>query len=297
MKPTKLVLIIALAVAAALRPAVQAQSNVYSSNIVGYINVALSPGWNLATAQLITTPSNNANDVLPGAPDGSLLYRFDLGSYKEAATYLTGVGWYPISGDTNDPALNLPLGEGFFIWTPQACTITIVGEVAQGCLANVIPVGYSLKGSMVPQAGLLHDVLLFPNTTGVRACVLFDTPWVCPLFSCYMYTTFWSPADPYINVAQGFVVQSPMPQLWIRNFIVQGPTPARAGTDSALHILSCKIRDGMVTLQISKTTERYNVQFSTNRVDWNTVATDQTGVTWNCALPPGPQGYFQVSQP
>lgn len=98
----------------------------YSLNVVGYYNVPLSPGWNLLANQFIQT-NFNANSVLNGSlfdgslPDGSLLYRFDPATqnYYDAGTYLAGVGWYPLSGDLDDPVLNLPLGEASSFGHPQ----------------------------------------------------------------------------------------------------------------------------------------------------------------------------------
>jgi hypothetical protein len=60
---------------------------------VGYVNVVMSPGWNLVANPLNLDNTNNANNVLSSysqPADGSLLYRFDPASqnYKDAATYL-----------------------------------------------------------------------------------------------------------------------------------------------------------------------------------------------------------------
>jgi hypothetical protein len=143
----------------------RAQSTVYSLNVVGYYNVTLLPGWNLLANQLIET-NNNANFVLfpPPSADGSLLCRFNptTQSFYEPSTYLDGAGWFGPLGDPNDPELNLPLGEGFFVWTPVTWIATFAGEVAQGTLSNSLPANYSLKASMIPQGGTLSSDLGFP---------------------------------------------------------------------------------------------------------------------------------------
>jgi hypothetical protein len=78
-------------------------------------------------------PANyNANHVLGPGPDGAVLYRFNPASqnYYYAGTFIAGVGWYPLSGNTNDSVLELLPGESFFIWTPETWSATFFGEVA-----------------------------------------------------------------------------------------------------------------------------------------------------------------------
>ena len=143
-------ILITVALAAAWLGALpeRGHAQVISLNVVGYYNVTLVPGWNLLTDQLVQT-NHNANFVLfpPVEADGSLVYRFNPASqtYYEASTCIPGAGWYPPSGDLNDPVLQLPLGEGFFVWTPVAWVATFVGEVAQGTLSNPLPARYSIK--------------------------------------------------------------------------------------------------------------------------------------------------------
>jgi hypothetical protein len=198
-----------------------AQSNVYSLNVVGYYMVSLSPGWNLLANQLIPGTNSNANAVLTGPPaEGSLLYRFNpvTQAYYDASTYLAGVGWHPQSGNTNDPVLNLPLGEGFLIWTPERWTNIFIGEVPQGSLTNPVPAGYSLKASIVPQAGSLTS-LGFPALPN-------DEVWrgVPPILSFYYFEEFtyvWYPTEPILSVGEGFFLYAVDSRIWLRNFTVQ----------------------------------------------------------------------------
>ena len=286
-----------------------AAQNVYSLNVVGYYNVTISTGWNLLANQLNLT-NVNANYVLTGSPaDGSLLYRFDPANqtYYDAATYIAQLGWYPKSGDLNDPVLDLPLGEGFFIWTPTNWIATFVGEVEQGSLINPLLANYSLKASIVPQAGLLQTDLFFPPYVGDQVW-----RWVAPAFSPYTYdasNVAWVPSEPRLNVGEGFILyrspgEATTNHWWVRNFTVQDvPNPplvakfARLGANlsSPLLIRSLSLQQGNVVLDVQKAIgSAYNVQFSTDRRSWNTIATGQTASLWQESSRGGLQGYYQL---
>ena len=283
--------------------------NVYSLNVVGYYNVTVSTGWNLLANQLNQT-NLNANYVLTGSPaDGSLLYRFDPvnQTYFDAATYFAQLGWYPKSGDLNDPVLDLPLGEGFFIWTPTNWIATFVGEVEQGSLINPLLANYSLKASIVPQAGLLQTDLFFPPYAGDQVW-----RWVTPAFSPYSYdasNVAWVPSEPRLNVGEGFILyrspgEATTNHWWARNFTVQDvPNPPLvakfallgANLSSPLLIRSLSLQQGNVVLDVQKAIgSAYNVQFSTDRRSWNTIATGQTASLWQESSRGGLQGYYQL---
>jgi hypothetical protein len=123
-------------------------AQVYSVNVVGYVNVELQPGFNLVANPLSTT-SNTIADLIPGV-DGMSVFKYVDGAY-ESANYLELLGGW------DDPTITLDPGEGAFISLPgdQNVTITFVGEVMEGQLSNPLPAGLSMKSSMVPQAGTL----------------------------------------------------------------------------------------------------------------------------------------------
>ena len=90
-------------------------AQVYSDNIVVYINLKLNPGLNLIVNQL-ASDTDDLNSFMPSAPDGTVAFRFDPAAqaYLDGVTFLDGIGWYPASGRANDPIKSIPLGEGFF---------------------------------------------------------------------------------------------------------------------------------------------------------------------------------------
>jgi hypothetical protein len=295
----------------------QAPAQVYSLNVVGYYNVSLASGWNLLANQFIAlAPATyNANWVIQPyseEADGALLYRFDPvnQTYYDAATYITGVGWYPVSGDTNDPVLNLPVGEGFFIWTPQAWTATFVGEVAQGDLVNPLLANYSLKASIIPLDGRLHADLIFPPFAG-------DQVWRCvgSAFSPYAYDATglaWLPSEPSLRVGEAFFLyrspdQATTDHWWTWTFFVQAipsPLPApkiampSAAASTAMRIRGLSFRKGLVALDIKNAAgSPYNVQFSTDRRSWTTIATSVTASLWQEPARSGVRGYYQLVNP
>jgi len=270
-----------------------AQSNVYSLNVVGYYNITISNGFRFVANQLLQT-NLNANYVLPSMPDGSLLYRFDPAQqkYTDASIYYTNMGWYPLSGDTNDPALNLPLGEGFILWSPQPCLATFVGEVLQGTLLNPIPGNWSLKDSMVPQAGLVQTDLAFPARLGDQVVQLADQNLNSATFEG---SQGWVPAEPQASVGESFFVwRDPLyvspTNDWTRTFVVQrpgGPLPV---------ITAFSVRNGTATLNVSAGPGlSYSVQFSTDRATWQTVAASQSGPVWQEPFRGGTRGYYRLT--
>jgi hypothetical protein len=156
---TKLLAAAALLAAGAF--SMQAQSNVYSLNVVGYVNLTLRPGYNLVTAQL-TTPSATAaiNTVLTnivGLDDGSTLFGWDsaLQTFKQAANYVgtppDGPAWYNADYTALSPETT-PRGTSFFIQNIGAAnaTLTLVGEVPQGANTISVPNNNGFLGDFVP---------------------------------------------------------------------------------------------------------------------------------------------------
>jgi len=171
-----------------------AQTNVYSLNAVGYINVTIPPGFSIVTCPLIVgadpahpTVTNDLNVVLPNplpsAPYGNVVvYQFLSGRYtsiENGNTASYSGGW---AGGGADVTLNP--GQAVFVSNPNAAiTATFVGTVPQGSLTNALAPGYNLVGSIVPVSGDLvtntipnldsfthnsGDYVLFFNSTTQR---------------------------------------------------------------------------------------------------------------------------------
>jgi hypothetical protein len=216
-------LLLSAAVLAAGLSASMAQS-VFSVNAVGYVNVPVVQGY-----QIIANPLNNSNNllsvILPDVADGTTVYKFNANqTFGNASTFFLdpaappGV-WFP------DTTLNP--GEGAFLRSPVAATLTFVGEVPQGSLSNSLPQNYSLRSSIVPQTGGISSVLGLAaadgdtvyffnpaNQTYANALTYFFDPASPP--------GVWFPSEPSPAVGQGFFFKnnSGTARSWTRTFSV-----------------------------------------------------------------------------
>jgi len=220
MRTKALVAAAALLAAGALSS--MAQSNVYSLNVVGYVNVTLNTGFNMLANQLDLdgTGLNNTVTTVFGTalPSGSSVYAYVNGAYNPSASYTTKGGW---SGGAGVQA-GLQPGGGVFVKVPSTATVTLVGNVLQGALAQTYNSGFNIIGSKVPQSGLLQTDLGYTPTSG-DSVYRYDSATQAYLPSA-SYTTKggWSP-QPTIGVGEAFWLKSAAVSggTWTRNFTVQ----------------------------------------------------------------------------
>lgn len=129
----------------------QAQSNVYSVNVVGYVNRPVPP----TVLQLVATPvsdgTNKLSTVFVALPNGANVYVWNGAGYNSASK-AKGL-W---STD-----LSIPPGVGMFIQSPSNVTNTYAGTVVANVgtsVTNALSAGIvTLKGSLIPYAGNLTD--------------------------------------------------------------------------------------------------------------------------------------------
>ncbi len=136
--------------------AVQAQTNVYSLNAVGYITQVLQPGYNLITCPLLASPDNTINTLFSdtnGVYNGDSIYLF-TGGFGYSLITKAVLGTWNNGGGTN----TLMPGTAcfFFNHTTTSVTNIFVGTVPSGG-TNVLVPGYNLVGSMVPTSGDLYS--------------------------------------------------------------------------------------------------------------------------------------------
>jgi prepilin-type processing-associated H-X9-DG protein len=151
-----------LLLAAVLGVATVASSlaQVFSVNIVGYINKALPVGFSMVANQLNATPDNKVTTLFTAAAvEGMTIYKFNAatGGYVNVA-FVDGV-W------EGDATMTLNPGEGAFVYTPAAATATFVGEV-QLVSSVPVPAGFSILSSVIPQKAALDTGLGMPVGEG-----------------------------------------------------------------------------------------------------------------------------------
>jgi hypothetical protein len=195
-------------------------AQVYSVNVVGYINVPLGPGYSLIANQLNASPNNQLNTVIPTAPVLSQVQKFTGTGFN--VDLFDGTGW--VDGNTGDPSTTtVSPGEGFFFFNPEAAfTTTLVGEVRTGNGLSVpLGPGYSLISSIVPQEISLTAANGFPqvvlmqyqsyNGAGFDVLLNDGTGWVD--------ANTGDPADARPKVGQGFFIFNPEAAVnWTRDF-------------------------------------------------------------------------------
>jgi hypothetical protein len=179
---TKTLLLTAALVAAGVASSM-AQSNVYSLNIVGYVNIPVAAGKSIMLNNPFDTGTGNnvtnvivqpymggTNDVPDPAIDAgwnnTQLYAFKQGVGYIQETYASGFGWFPGANDPGDvngnSTLTLPPGKGFWFVPTTNSTVTFTGSVVLGS-TNSIPPGTSQIGSAYAGSTTLSQLGLNGN--------------------------------------------------------------------------------------------------------------------------------------
>lgn len=154
MKTKSLVMTAAVAMAGAI----SSYAQVYSVNVVGYINLTVPAGYSMIANQLNASPDNTVTNIFKSAPSDFTVFKFNpLTSSYIAITALGGGEWDPI----DNAGLTLSPGEGCFAFSPSAFTNTFVGEISS---TNSISIraGYNIYSSPLPLAGAVDTALSMP---------------------------------------------------------------------------------------------------------------------------------------
>lgn len=188
---------------------IAASAQVYSVNVVGYINVPVPPGFSMIANQL-DSGNNTVGSLLPAPPEGTTIYKFVNGSYIINAFEF---GEWSIAGMTLNP------GEGAFINNPTTAAFNalFVGEVKQGTLTTGIPAGFSIVASQVPQSAALDTVLGFPVVEG-DVVYLFNNATGTYSISAFEFGEWVAPVP---KVGEAFFVNKVSAVNWVRDFTVQ----------------------------------------------------------------------------
>jgi hypothetical protein len=228
-------LICAAALVAAGAFSAMAQSNVYSLNVVGYVNVPTVGGGNF---NLMANPLVNANNGItnlftaPTAQDGDQIYRWNVGAQDLDGTIYT----YATFSSSWDGNFSLLPGEAvFYLNAGGNKTNTFVGDVGQGVLNQPSALGsggvdiigggsFNMIGGPVPISGAHTNATdgIIPRdgdqvyTWNTGAQDLNGT--------IATYSTFSSSWDTLITITPGqgffYLGAGPNQAAWTRNFTV-----------------------------------------------------------------------------
>lgn len=217
MKTNLLLAGVALGLAVASASAADA---VYSSNVVGYVNLDLVAGWNMV-ANPLDSGDNMLSKLVTGVPEGTAAYKLVNGSYVIATYEYDDIEeaymW------SKDFALNP--GEAMFLNLPSAATVTFVGEVVAGVHSVALNAGWNMVSSPTPVAGNQDEIGLSEVVEDGDALYAFNAATQGYTIATYEYddieeTYMWS-KEINIAVGTGFFLSKKSPALWIRNFEIK----------------------------------------------------------------------------
>jgi hypothetical protein len=188
---------------------VAASAQVYSVNVVGYINVDVPTGFSMIANQLDSGDNTVAN-LLPAPPEGTTIYKFVGGAYVINAFEF---------GEWSIPTMTLNPGEGAFISNTSGAVFKalFVGEVKQGELTTLLSQGFQIVASQVPQSGALDTELGFPVAEG-DVVYQFNNATGGYSISAYEFGEW---AAPVPAVGEAFFVNKVSAAAWTREFSVQ----------------------------------------------------------------------------
>ena len=219
--------------------AVTCVAQVYSLNIVGYVNKQVNPNKFYLLGNPLDKSNSGGNSVtnviptLPATFDGSTLFTFDNGTINIGATYVSVLGGWSVDVPA---AAELPPGRGFYLLTgadvPANSTITFVGEVvgtSNTGRTNTLPGGnkFSLVASPFPAAQSLKAMGL-TGQDGDTVYRFNDANGTFVPTTYVQVLNAWSddvgspPEGPTLNVGEGiFYYNTQSDFVWKQYFTVQ----------------------------------------------------------------------------
>lgn len=223
---TKTLLLTAALVAAGVASSMAQSSNVYSLNVVGYINLPIVPGYNLVCNQLDVDGIDNVNTALTnGTPDQTQLFTFTGAGFSSPITYQASApGWFDSS--FNPATNNVFPGLAFFLFNPGTTTntITLVGSVVQ--TTNTFPIGkgYGFYAVVPPVASDL-DTNGFPAEDQMQFFTFnkgYSQPITYQAGGPGWFDSSFTQQFPTPPVGQGFLIFNPdAATTWTQSFSVQ----------------------------------------------------------------------------
>jgi hypothetical protein len=206
--------------------AITSQAQVYSQNIVGYINVQLTNGFNLVANQLDLdgTGTNNTVQTFMGTNfpvNTTKVLAWDPISQGYKSITLLASGW---GSGTAGPFVKAGLqpGKGVFIQVASATNFTMVGQVlSPGTNYTVYPSQYQLASFQWPVAGFLTTNLNYaPNSPNPNFDKVLTWSAASQSFTTHSKLAgSWQAGSPNIAVAQSFFLLPNQSTTWTNYFV------------------------------------------------------------------------------
>lgn len=195
--------------------------NVYSLNVVGYVNVSLQA----TKAHFLSLPLANSSgdytigtniklDNGDGSQDFSEIFKWAGTQWDSPATWFGGA-W-------DNPSLVISNGTGFFLIPSASSTLTFVGEVPQGAIAYNIPAGVSTLANKVPVSTNFPGATVGNDFDELFTWDQSGQQWASP---ATYFGGAWdtvNPDGPLLNPAQAvFYINGGSAIPFVKNFTVQ----------------------------------------------------------------------------
>jgi hypothetical protein len=186
----------------------------FSINVIGYATMTLPPGFSMISNPFDSS-SNSVSELFKDWPNGAMFSRFDMGLFRLTENCLQGGKW-------TNPHEQLAVGEGALFFNPISDykPLSFWGEVMQGSSLSIpVPAGFSVRSSLIPQAGDLVEDLKFPIAEG-DVIHLFDRD-----AQKYVSHPFedgkWKSGAPVIGIGESFWVAKTSAKNWTRDLTIQ----------------------------------------------------------------------------
>jgi hypothetical protein len=226
---TKSILLGAALLAAGLASSMAQVSNVYSVNVVGYVNLTLTNGLNLISNPLDAvgnggTVSNTIKNVFGVVPDGTQVYKYTNGGtpatsgYIQSDAYLSFAGGWLAGG-----IITFNPGEGLFVQIPNGTgttNITFVGTVVQATSLLSVSNGLNIIASQAPIAGGIQTVQGYQANNGDQLYYWDATHQTYTSSYAFVTGLGWLPSEPQNTVGQSVFIVSAGPNVWTNTFVV-----------------------------------------------------------------------------
>jgi hypothetical protein len=201
-----------IAAAALVAATISSEAQVYSANIVGYVNVTLPAGQFALVSNPLDDGTNTANDLLGTLPNKS---QVQLWNGTAFTSYTKGA-----SGFSPNPSI--PVGTGFFVKSLSLYTNTFVGNVVPApggnqSTNNLPAAAFVLVGSTLPVSGTFNDV----GTNTLNLIATLPNKSQVQIYNGSGFTSYTKGAagfspNPPLSVAQGFFIKSSSATNWIQ---------------------------------------------------------------------------------
>jgi len=213
------------AAALAAGAATSMAQNVYSLNVVGYVNVPITNGFNLIANQL-DADGTMTNNTLAGIfstnwPNLTKVYSFDpvAGTYGIATYSSSTKSWLGAVAAANAA---LAPGKGVFVQLPAGATpqtLTLVGNVVQGSQTIPIAAGFQILSSVAPISGGVKTALGY-NPTVLDKFYTYNA--VSGLYVIHTWSgSIWGGGEPVPAVGEAMFLNAKSANSWTQSFTVQ----------------------------------------------------------------------------